>query len=87
MDDLVDSRLVAIRRFLFVGSMLVLIAWSLAGQWDLATPGTRAWLQFTGVACLSSLILLPGSSESLSAFRARAQWCGRVVVVGLVVTS
>lgn len=87
MDDLLERRLVVIDRFLFVGPMLVLIAWWLAGQWDLATPETRAWLQFSGVVCLASLLPLPGLSWSASALRARVHWWGWIVVLGLVVVS
>lgn len=87
MDDLIDTRLAAIGRVLFLGPVLVLIAWFLAGQWDLAAPETRAWLQFTGVVCLASLMPLPGVSRSLPALRRRVQWWGWMVVLGLVVTS
>lgn len=74
-------------RLLFIGPILVLLAWFAAGQWDLAGPETRAWLQFTSVVCLASLIPLPGASLSLSALGARVQWWGWIVVAGVLVAS
>ena len=82
-----DMRTAAINRFLFIGPAVIMLAWFVAGQWDLAGAETRVWLQFTGVVGLASLVPMPGTSRSLAAFRARAQWWGWVVVFGLVVTS
>jgi hypothetical protein len=76
-----------IGRFLFLGPILVLFAWFAAGQWDLAGPETRAWLQFTGIVCVASLIPLPGASWSPSVLAARVLWWGWVVVAGLLVAS
>ncbi len=87
MDDDEDRRVAAISRFLFIGPVLIVLAWFLAGQWGLAGPETRAWLQFAGVVCLASLMPLPGTARSLSELGARAQWWGWGVVAGLVVTS
>ena len=87
MDDQIDIRIEAINCVLFIGPVLILLAWFLAGQWDVAGPETRAWLQFAGVACLASLVPLPGVSRSLSALRTSVQWWAWVVVAGLVVAS
>ena len=87
MHDNEDGSMATISRFLFAGPVLILLAWFLAGQWDLATSETRAWLQFAGVVCLALFIPLPGTSWSLSDLRARMQWWGWVVVAGLVVLS
>ncbi len=87
MDDHEDVRMAAINRVFFIGPVLIVLAWFVAGQWDLAGPETRAWLQFTGVVCLASLIPLPGASWSLSDLGARVHWWGWVVVVGLLVAS
>jgi hypothetical protein len=85
MDD--DGSMVAISRFLFIGPVVIVLAWFLAGQWGLAGPETRAWLQFASVVCLASLLPLPGAPQSLSELSARVQWLGWVVVAGLVATT
>jgi thioesterase domain-containing protein/acyl carrier protein len=82
-----SCRVTVIGRFLFLGPILVLFAWFAAGQWDLAGPETRAWLQFTGIVCVASLIPLPGASWSPSVLAARVRWWGWVVVAGLLVAS
>ncbi len=87
MDDHEDIGMAAIGRLFFIGPVLIVLAWFMAGQWDLARPETRAWLQFAGVVCLASLIPLPGTSWSLSYLGARVHWWGWVVVVGLLVAS
>jgi len=74
-------------RLLFLGPVLVVFAWFASGQWDVAEPETRAWLQFTGVVCLASLTPLPGTPWSFSGLRARVRWWGWVVVAGLLVAS
>ena len=77
----------SIIRFLFVGPVLIVLAWFLAGQWGRAGPEAQAWLQFAGVVCLASLMPLPGTTRSLSELAAHVQWLGWVVVAGLVATS
>ena len=76
-----------VSRVLAIGPLLIVIVWFLAGQWDLASAETRAWLQFSGVVCLASLVPLPGTPGTVAALRARVQWWGGIVVLGLVVTS
>jgi undecaprenyl pyrophosphate phosphatase UppP len=87
MDAQEDRRMAVISRFLVVGPVLILLSWYLAGQWDMAGPEARAWLQFTGVVGLASVMPLPGTSRSLSELAAHVQWWGWVVIVGLVLTS
>ena len=87
MDDHEDRRMAAISRLLFIGPVVILLAWFLAGQWDLAGIEARSWLQFIGVVFLAALTPLPGVSWSLSGFRSRVQWWGWVAVAGVVVTS
>jgi hypothetical protein len=82
-----DERMAAINRFIFIGPVLIVLAWFLAGQWMLAGPEAQAWLQFAGVVCLVSLMPLPGAPQSLSDLAVRVQWLGWLVVAGLVATS
>jgi len=76
----------AIRRALFIGPVVILLAWCAAGQWDSASPATRGWLQFAGVICAASLVPVPGA-WSFENFRSRLCWWGWVVVIALLVAS
>ena len=87
MDDDEDRRLATISRVLFIGPVLIVLVWFLAGQWGLAGAETRAWLQFAAVVCFASLMPLPGTAQSLSELGARVQWWGWGVVAGLVLIS
>lgn len=87
MDDHEHVSMATVSRLLSIGPILIGLAWFVAGQWDVAGPETRAWLQFAGVVSLASLTPLPGASWSLSDLRARAHWWGWVVVVGVLVAS
>lgn len=82
-----DRSMAAISRFIFIGPVLIVLAWFLAGQWGIAGPEARAWLQFSGVVFLAALIPLPGAPQSLSELAVRVQWLGWLVVAGLVATS
>jgi len=86
-NDREDIRMASISRLLAAGPWLTVIVWFLAGQWDLADAEARAWLQFSGLICVASLVPLPGTSWTLPALRARVHWWGWIVVLGLVVTS
>ena len=76
----------AVGKMLLMAPALILLAWFAAGQWDSATPSTRAWLHFTGVVCAASLIPLPGA-WSLEHIGRRVCWWGWVVVIALLLVS
>ena len=81
------ARLSAARLVLSAGPVLILLVWGVAGQWDAAGAEPRAWLQFSGIVCLASLMPLPGCAVPLDDRVARLTWWGWVAVMGLLVTS
>jgi hypothetical protein len=44
---------------LALAPVAILVVWLLAGQWQVASPEQRAWLQLTTALCVAILVPLP----------------------------